>query len=294
MGVERTYFDLLHGELDFNYRWVQPPQIVFLISTVDEQGEPNLTPATLGSCMVAAPDLEHPDTSYYFAFALGTRDQPGISARQGAHHLARQAECVIAYPNIGLLRQVNMSAYPFPSGISEFDVTGLTPLTSTHVKPPGIAECPVNIEAVVESTSPLGSFYTLFVVRGVAINIDEEAYRTDLASDASLGVLGTQPMFEVAIRPGGHGIPRMEFGTIDPEHLRRAPESLGPLRNWVGSFREWMEDEAIKGRLGREELDHALELERRWDEGLEGEARERTKAALLEIIRSVTVVKGDR
>ncbi len=293
MSGGRTYFDLSRGELDFNYRWIQPPQIVFIISTLDAQGEPNLTPATLGSCLVAAPDSEHPDTSYYFAFSLGTQDLPGLSARQGAGNLARSGECVISYPSIDLLDEVNMSAYPFPPGISEFDVTGLTPLPSTHVAPPGIAECPVNIEGVVESSTALGSYYTLFVLRGVAVNIAEEAYLEDLGSEASLGVLRAQPMFEVAIRPGTAGIPRMEFGIIDPEKLQRAPESLGPLRNWVGSFREWMEDEAIKGGLARDELERVLQLERNWNSGLEGEERERTKADLLRIIRSVTGARGD-
>ncbi len=153
MSGARATFDLLGGELDFNYRWIQPPQIVFLVSTLDARGEPNLTPATLGSCLVAAPDPEHPETSYYFAFSLGTADVPGLAARQGARNLEHSGECVISYPSIELMDEVNMSAYPFPSGISEFDVTGLTPLPSKHVKPPGIAECPVNIEGVVESST---------------------------------------------------------------------------------------------------------------------------------------------
>jgi len=53
---------------------------------------------------------------------------------------------VISYFGNDLLRESWIAGMPIPSGISELDVAGLTPLPSKKVKPGGIAECPVNID----------------------------------------------------------------------------------------------------------------------------------------------------
>ncbi len=59
-------------------------------------------------------------------------------------------------------------------GIDKFERSGLTPLPSDHVKPPIIAECPVNLERKVVGFRPVGD-YDLFIGEGLLEHIDEDA-----------------------------------------------------------------------------------------------------------------------
>ena len=49
--MPKTFFDLMKSDDGFNYRWIQPPQIAYLVSTIDEFGNNNVTPVTLGTCV---------------------------------------------------------------------------------------------------------------------------------------------------------------------------------------------------------------------------------------------------
>ena len=55
----------------------------------------------------------------------------------------------------------------------KFAATGLTPIPAAEVKPPLIAECPINIECVVRHELRLGS-HDLFVAEVVALHADEK------------------------------------------------------------------------------------------------------------------------
>ena len=56
----------------------------------------------------------------------------------------------------------------------KFAAAGLTPAPASEVKPPLIAECPINIECVVRHELSLGS-HDLFIGEVVAVHADENA-----------------------------------------------------------------------------------------------------------------------
>lgn len=56
----------------------------------------------------------------------------------------------------------------------KFAAAGLTPMPAAEVKPPLIAECPINIECVVRHEVSLGS-HDLFIGEVVALHADEAA-----------------------------------------------------------------------------------------------------------------------
>ena len=56
----------------------------------------------------------------------------------------------------------------------KFAASGLTPIPATEVKPPLIAECPINLECVVRHALSLGS-HDLFIGEVVAVHADENA-----------------------------------------------------------------------------------------------------------------------
>ncbi|HIE52999.1 MAG TPA: hypothetical protein EYP85_14710 [Armatimonadetes bacterium] len=56
--------------------------------------------------------------------------------------------------------------------MDKFKEAGLTPVPASQVKPPLIAECPVNLECVVRQTLRLGAHH-LFLGEVVATHLDE-------------------------------------------------------------------------------------------------------------------------
>ncbi len=270
------------------FRWVQPPQMVFLVSTQDQYGNANLTPVTLGTCVGVTSEDDQSETGYYIAFSIGKRDIPELSARDAYRNLEECPECVIAYPGADLLEEIRATALPFPTGISEFDVTELTPLPSKRVAPAGIQECPVNLEAEVRTTFDLGKHFRLYITEVVGISIDHELARQDAESEEHTGALRVNPLFETAMRIQEGVPPRMLFRQIDMERVFHASDELGPSREWIGSFEGWMEDEVARGRLSRNEMSKILLLAEKWNANPDPKTNHETKMELSRWLRDLT------
>ncbi|WP_158893700.1 flavin reductase family protein [Amycolatopsis anabasis] len=150
---------------------------VVLISTLNEDGSPNLAPMSS-------------------AFWLGWRAVLGLGARsKTAENMVRTGHCVLNLPSDAQAAAVDRLALttgsdPVPPRKEErgyrfepdkFGRAGLTPLPAETVPPPRVAECPVNLEAVVEAVHPLaeddpaqrGAILT-FEVRIQRVHVHEE------------------------------------------------------------------------------------------------------------------------
>ena len=121
---------------------------VILISTLNEDGTPNLAPMSS-------------------AFWLGWRCILGLSAKsKTTQNMIRTGECVLNLPSVGEVAAVNRLARttgsnPVPESkmlkgyrheSDKFGIAGLTPMASETVATPRVQECPVQLEAVVEVT----------------------------------------------------------------------------------------------------------------------------------------------
>jgi flavin reductase (DIM6/NTAB) family NADH-FMN oxidoreductase RutF len=121
---------------------------VVLISTVNEDGTPNLAPMSS-------------------AFWLGWRCMLGLAATsKTTQNLLRTRECVLNLPSVNEVGGVNRLALttgsnPVPQGKlargyrhvrDKFALAGFTPVASETVAAPRVLECPVQLEAVVEAT----------------------------------------------------------------------------------------------------------------------------------------------
>jgi flavin reductase (DIM6/NTAB) family NADH-FMN oxidoreductase RutF len=120
---------------------------VVLISTVNEDGSYNLAPMSS-------------------AFWLGWRCVLGLAAMsQTPQNMRRTGQCVLNLPSAALVGAVDRLALttgtdPVPERKRErgyrfvrdkFARAGLTPVPSETVAPPRVAQCPVQLEAVVEA-----------------------------------------------------------------------------------------------------------------------------------------------
>jgi flavin reductase (DIM6/NTAB) family NADH-FMN oxidoreductase RutF len=126
---------------------------VVLISSQNEDGSANL--AAMSS-----------------AWALGYSLMLGLGAAgKTAENLARTGECVLNLPSDDLWQAVERLApltgknpVPEQKRVSnfryehdKFGAAGLTPVASECVQPPRVAECPLQLEALVRSIRPLGA-----------------------------------------------------------------------------------------------------------------------------------------
>jgi len=125
---------------------------VVLISTLNEDGTPNLAPMSsawwLGQdCMLG----------------MGTRSKT-------VENLRREKQCVLNLPSADLVTAVDRLAlttgknpvpeYKIKMGFQhvtdKFSLAGLTAVPSDFVRPPGVLECPVQLEAVITRFIPFG------------------------------------------------------------------------------------------------------------------------------------------
>ena len=88
--------------------------------------------------------------------------------------IQRTGEFVINLTNEKLVRSCDYCGVVSGRDVDKFQKMNLTPLPMEHVKAPGIAESPVNIECKVTEIQPLGS-HTMFVAEVVGVVV-EDAY----------------------------------------------------------------------------------------------------------------------
>jgi len=140
---------------------------VVLISTTNEDGTPNLAPLSS-------------------AFWLGWRCMLGIGAQsKTTQNLLRTGECVLNLPSASEVGGVDRLALttgsnPVPQGKlargyrhvgDKFGIAGFTPVASETVAAPRVLECPVQLEAVVESKHGLAAADELLRGRVVAFEL---------------------------------------------------------------------------------------------------------------------------
>ena len=124
---------------------------VVLISTLNEDGSPNLAPMSS-------------------AWWLGWRCMLGLgAASKTPQNMMRTGECVLNLPSADMVTAVDRLArttasYPVPQAKvrrgyryerDKFGISGLTPVPSETVAAPRVLECPVQLEAKVEAVHGL-------------------------------------------------------------------------------------------------------------------------------------------
>lgn len=284
--MAETFFDLTKPGYGMNYRWVQPPQIAYFVTTIDARGNVNSTPVTLGTCVGA--DME-PDAcgNVYYVFTVGYSELPNLASRHAYHNLCEVPQCVISYIGGYLAREAEVACLPLPEGISEIDVAGLTELPSHKVRPPGIVEAKVNIEAEVVSSCPVGKYQQLFVCRVLGVAVDADLIEQDNQSEWHAGVLALDPLYELNILRPPNRPPRLHTIQLDHSRIRPMAEDFGPTREWVGSFEDWLDDEQARGRLTAEEHQRILTLHQAWLTNPDPEANAEIRGELTRALREL-------
>jgi flavin reductase (DIM6/NTAB) family NADH-FMN oxidoreductase RutF len=122
------------------------PRPIALVTSISPDGKVNAAPFSFFNLLGAEPPI--------CAFAPGDRED-GMP-KDTARNIRATHEFVVNLVDESIAEAMNKCAASLPYGESELQHAGLTPATSSVVKPPRIAESPVNLECTEWGTLRIG------------------------------------------------------------------------------------------------------------------------------------------
>jgi flavin reductase (DIM6/NTAB) family NADH-FMN oxidoreductase RutF len=162
-------FAKMHGYL---LGAVTPRPIAFA-STIDGNGNVNLSPFSFFNCFGANPPI------LVFSPARRGRDN---TTKHTYENVKEVAEVVINIVDYSMVQQASLASTEYPKGINEFVKAGFAEVPSTKVKPPRVAESPISMECkvlqVIE-TGDQGAAGNLVICEIVLMHIKEEILDAD-------------------------------------------------------------------------------------------------------------------
>ena len=123
------------------------PRPIAWVSTINENGQPNLAPFSFFNAVCTRPPT--------LLFCPGVRGLDG-SAKDTLGNIRANREYVINVVTEDTAEAMNKTATELPPEINEFEFANLTQLPSMKVKPPRVAESPVNFECQLRQIVDIG------------------------------------------------------------------------------------------------------------------------------------------
>jgi flavin reductase (DIM6/NTAB) family NADH-FMN oxidoreductase RutF len=179
------------------------PRPIAFASTVDAQGNPNLSPFSFFNIFSANPPI------LVFSPARRVRDN---TIKHTLINCQDTREVVINVVNYAMVQQMSLSSTEYPDGVNEFIKAGFTAVPSHVVKPYRVQESPVQLECKVNEIIALGTeggAGNLILCEVVKIHINEAVL------DAK-GTIDPQAIDLVA-RLGGNWYSRANAGLFEVE-----------------------------------------------------------------------------
>ena len=139
--------ELSTGKLHAYLLGAVSPRPICFASTVDNEGNVNLSPFSFFNVFSAKPPI------LVFSPARRGRDN---TTKHTYENVLEVPEVVINIVSFEMVQQVSLSSTEYAKGINEFKKAGFTELASHIVKPPRVAEAPVQMECKVNEVIALG------------------------------------------------------------------------------------------------------------------------------------------
>jgi flavin reductase (DIM6/NTAB) family NADH-FMN oxidoreductase RutF len=225
------------------------PRPIAFVSTVDAEGNPNLSPFSFFNIFSANPPV-----------AIFS---PARSGRTGAtkntfDNVKAVPECVINVVNYPLVQQASLSSTEYPKGVNEFTKAGLTEIAGVKVRVPRVKESPVQLECRVREVVELGQqggAGNLVICEIILIHIHDDVLNPEtgmidqhkidlvgrLGSDWYVRASG-DALFSVAkpLTTLGIGIDRL------PEHIRNSKVLTGNHLGQLGNVEQLPDAETVR------------------------------------------------
>jgi flavin reductase (DIM6/NTAB) family NADH-FMN oxidoreductase RutF len=123
------------------------PRPICLASTIDKEGQVNLSPFSYFNLFSMNPPI------CIFSPSRRVRDN---TTKHTLENLKEVPECVINIVNYAMVQQVSLSSCEYSKDINEFNKAGFTQIPSDLVAPPRVAESPIQLECTVAQIIALG------------------------------------------------------------------------------------------------------------------------------------------
>jgi flavin reductase (DIM6/NTAB) family NADH-FMN oxidoreductase RutF len=144
------------------------PRPIAFASTMDKDGNVNLSPFSFFNVFSAAPPV--------VIFSPARSGRTG-QTKNTFDNVKEIPEVVINMVNYDLVHQASLTSAEYPKGVNEFIKAGLTEIPSVKIKPPRVKESPVQLECVVKNIIELGQnggAGNLVICEVVMLHIHEE------------------------------------------------------------------------------------------------------------------------
>ncbi|MDG4715988.1 MULTISPECIES: flavin reductase family protein [Winogradskyella] len=199
--------DLTTGRLHGYLLSAVAPRPIAFASTIDKDGNPNLSPFSFFNVFSANPPV------LIFSPARRVRDN---TTKHTLENVEDVSEVVINVVNYDIVHQMSLSSTEYPEGVNEFEKAGLTMLPSEEVKPFRVAESPIQMECKVNEVVKLGTeggAGNLVICEVVKLHISEEVLNEDDTIN--------QEALDLVARAGGSYYSRAKSGFFEiPKPLK--------------------------------------------------------------------------
>ena len=186
------------------------PRPICFASTIDQDGNINLSPFSFFNMFSTNPPL--------CIFSPSRRVRDG-STKHTLENVLEVKECVINIVNYSMVQQTSLASTEYARGTNEFEKAGFTMLPSQLVRPPRVAEAPVQMECTVREVIHLGDnpgAGNLILAEVKLIHIREEILDAEGKID--------QAKIDLVARLGGDWYCR-----VTPENLFKVTKPLTTL-----------------------------------------------------------------
>ncbi|TCI85152.1 flavin reductase family protein [Tenacibaculum sp. M341] len=222
------------------------PRPIAFASTIDKEGNPNLSPFSFFNVFGANPPI------MIFSPARSVRNN---TTKHTLDNSEETKEVVINVVNYDIVQQMSLSSTMYPKGVNEFEKAGLTMLPSDVVKPFRVAESPVQFECKVNDiiyTGNEGGAGNLIVCEVVKIHINEEVLNEEGLID--------QHKIDLVARAGGSYYSRARDGFFEipkpistlgmgidqmPENIKNSTVLTGNNLGMLGNVEELPLQESV-------------------------------------------------
>ena len=180
------------------------PRPIAFASTIDKDGNPNLSPFSFFNVFSAKPPI------LVFSPARRVRDN---TTKHTLENVLEVPEVVINIVNYPIVQQASLSSVEYPKGVNEFEKAGFTQLKSNLVKPYRVKESPVHLECKVNQVIPLGEQAgagNLIVCEVLLMHIDENVLNEDGKIDPHKIDLVARMGGDFYCRASGHSVFKVE------------------------------------------------------------------------------------
>ncbi len=123
------------------------PRPIALASTIDREGNINLSPFSFFNCFGSNPPI------LIFSPSRRARDN---TTKHTYENVMQVPEVVIHVVSYAMVQQMSLASTEYPKGVNEFNKAGFSQVPSIRVKPPRVAEAPVAFECRVLQVIPTG------------------------------------------------------------------------------------------------------------------------------------------